>query len=149
MKLGLFIPCYMDMLYPNAAMATLELLESLKLEVDYPDAQLCCGQPLMNNGAIEEARPIAESFIRNYKDYDYIICPSGSCTAMIKHHYHELIGDHPICDKTYELCEFLHDVIKLDKMDISFPYKVGIHQACHGLRELRLAAASELKINLF
>jgi L-lactate dehydrogenase complex protein LldE len=148
MQVALFVPCYIDQLYPNVAWATLELLEKLGCEVTIPDAPVCCGQPMANTGCWDDARPLAKSFIEQYDKYESIVCPSGSCTSMIVNHYHELVGEDAryerIRHKTFELCAFLTDVLKVERLEVSFPHKVGLHQSCHGLRELRLGSCSEV-----
>lgn len=148
MQVALFVPCYIDQLYPNVAWATLELLEKLGCEVTIPDAPVCCGQPMANTGCWDDARPLAKSFIEQYDQYEYIVCPSGSCTSMIVNHYHDLVGENAQYErirlKTFELCAFLTDVLKVKKLDVSFPHKVGLHQSCHGLRELQLGSCSEV-----
>lgn len=145
---GLFIPCYVDQMYPQVAMATLDLLEELGCTVEFPEAQTCCGQPMSNTGCTEEAKPLARKFLDVFSKYDHIVAPSGSCVSMIRHHYDELAhGDDrlkPTQKKTFELCEFLTDVLKVEKIDRPFPHRVGLHQSCHGLRELRLASSSEV-----
>ncbi len=148
MNVGLFVPCYVDQFYPDVAIATLELLERLNVSVEYPDGQTCCGQPMANTGCNEDTAPVARRFVEIFADYDMIVCPSGSCTAMVKHHYAGYFADNDakfahVRDNTYELCEFLHDVLKIDSLDVRFPHRASIHQACHGLRELRLGASSE------
>lgn len=145
---GLFIPCYIDQLYPDVGFATLELLEKHGCTVEFPPAQTCCGQPMANTGCTDAAIPVARKYLEIFSKYEYIVCPSGSCTAMIRQHYHDLVHDHPdferVTTHTYELCEFLVDVLKIETITGSFPYRVGLHQSCHGLRELRLGSASEL-----
>ncbi|MEX2114921.1 MAG: (Fe-S)-binding protein [Pirellulales bacterium] len=145
---GLFIPCYVDQLYPRVGMATVELLEQCGYRVEFPPEQTCCGQPMANMGCTEETRPLAERFLSIFAPFDYVVAPSGSCVAMVRHHYDKYLAGRPgfeqLKTKTFELCEFLVDVTKLDKLERSFPYRVGLHQSCHGLRELRLAGASEL-----
>lgn len=145
---GLFIPCYVDQLYPQVGIATLELLERFGCTVDFPAAQTCCGQPMANTGFADDARPVAKLFLETFRDYEYIVCPSGSCTAMVREHYHDLVHEHPayehVTHRTYELCEFLTDVLKIEKIEGRFPYRVGLHQSCHGLRELRLGSCSEV-----
>jgi L-lactate dehydrogenase complex protein LldE len=152
-KVGLFIPCYVDQCYPEVAMATVRLLEKLGCEVEFPPAQTCCGQPMSNTGCDNDARPLAEKFLGIFRDYPYVVCPSGSCTSMVRNHYDTLIGDRPgfteLKNKTFELCEFIHDVLKVDRIQGSFPHRVGIHQSCHGLRELRLASGSERVVEPF
>lgn len=103
---------------------------------------------MANTGCTDAAIPVARKYLEIFSKYEYIVCPSGSCTAMIRQHYHDLVHDHPdferVTTHTYELCEFLVDVLKIETITGSFPYRVGLHQSCHGLRELRLGSASEL-----
>lgn len=153
MRVGLFIPCYVDQLYPNVGMATVQTLERFGVEVEFPVAQTCCGQPMANTGCTEDARPLAEKFLDIFGQYEYVVCPSGSCTAMVRHHYDEYLegrdGFDELKRKTFELSEFLVDVVKADHVAGRFPHKVGIHQSCHGLRELRLGSSSELMVDRF
>lgn len=146
--IGLFIPCYVDQLFPQVGLATLNLLEQLGQKVEFPTAQTCCGQPMANTGCLKEAEPFARRFLQIFKPYDYIVAPSGSCVAMVRNHYDHLLHDDPqleeIKGKTFELCEFLTDVLKVDKLPGRFPHRVGLHQSCHGLRELRLGSCSEV-----
>jgi L-lactate dehydrogenase complex protein LldE len=148
MRVGLFIPCYIDQFYPQVGMATVQLLERLGVEVDFPEEQTCCGQPMANTGLHEEARPVIRRFLSTFGKYDYVVSPSGSCVAMVRHHYEQVLGPsaevHEVGQKTFELCEFLVDVMKVERLDGAFPHRVGLHQSCHGLRELRTAADSEL-----
>lgn len=148
MRVGLFIPCYVDQLYPDVGLATLEVLQRFDLEVIFPEQQTCCGQPMANTGCTEEARPLAEQFLNIFADFDYVVAPSGSCVSMVRNHYHEFLRGRPGFDslraKTFELCEFLTDVLQVEWMEGSFPFQVGLHQSCHGLRELRMGQASEV-----
>ncbi len=148
MQVGLFIPCYVDQFAPQVGMATVAVLERYGVEIDFPVDQTCCGQPMANTGCTEEARPLAERFLEIFKEHEYVVCPSGSCTAMVCHHYGEYLDGRPgfeeLKSKTYELCEFLTDVLRIDHVQGRFPHKVGLHQSCHGLRELRLGNPSEL-----
>lgn len=148
MRVALFVPCYIDQLYPRVAMATLELLEQLGVDVDFPEAQTCCGQPMLNSGCDTDALPLAKRFVEIFSGYDAIVCPSGSCVSMVKNHYDHLLHNDEKYDtirtQVYELCEFLVDVLKVESLPVKFPYKVGLHSSCHGLRELRLASDSEL-----
>ena len=153
MKVGLFIPCTMDMLFPDAGMATLELLEKHGVDVEYPSEQTCCGQPMANSGCNVDAKKSAAHFIETFKQYDYIVSPSGSCAAMVRLHYKGLVTNDAayehVTSNTYELCEFLVDVLKVKKLDASFPHKVGYHSSCHGQRGLRLASGSERNVESF
>jgi L-lactate dehydrogenase complex protein LldE len=148
MPVALFVPCYIDQFYPDVAIATLELLERLGVDVDYPAGQTCCGQPMANTGCVDDAAPIARRLVKMFADYDAIVCPSGSCVAMIRNHYAEYFSQDDaefrhVSQRTYELCEYLHDELKIDVLEARFPHRVSLHQSCHGLRELRLGASSE------
>ena len=147
MRVGLFIPCYVDQFYPNAAKASLELLEKLGVEVCYPLRQTCCGQPMANSGYEHLTSGCSELFVDNFSGLDYVVSPSGSCTLHIKEHLHSVNNETEaaaIRNKIYELTEFLTDVLKVDKLNAHFPHKVGVHQSCHGQRGLMLSQMSEL-----
>jgi L-lactate dehydrogenase complex protein LldE len=152
MEVGLFVPCYVDQLYPRVGLATAALLQRYGAEVDFPEQQTCCGQPMANSGGIADARPLAEKFLEVFSRYRYVVAPSGSCVSMVRNHYEQYLAGRPGFDalkaKTFELCEFLHDVVKV-KPRGRFPHKVGLHQSCHGLRELRLASGSERRVAPF
>lgn len=151
-RVGLFIPCYVDQFYPDVGLATVELLERSGCEVDFPTGQTCCGQPMANTGCVDDARGLALRFLDLFEPYEYVVCPSGSCTAMVRMHYAELFhGDRAaesrfdgLRTKVFELTEFLVDVLKVDRIPGRFPHRVGLHQSCHGLRELRLGSSSEV-----
>ncbi len=147
MTVGLFIPCYVNQFYPNAAKATLELLQKLGVDVVYPTKQTCCGQPMANSGFEHLSQGCNDLFIENFSSFDYIVGPSASCVLHIKDHLHsDKAADKAseIRSKIYELVEFLTDVLKVEKLDASFPHKVGLHHSCHGLRGLYLSQMSEL-----
>lgn len=146
MKVGLFIPCYIDQFYPRVAIATLKLLEQVGCEVDYPLQQTCCGQPMANSGFEHLTAGCNDNFVRNFSGYDYIVSPSGSCTLHIKDHLHATNESEAtaIRSRIYELTEFLTDVVKVSSLQATFPYRVGLHQSCHGQRGLHLAQMSEL-----
>jgi L-lactate dehydrogenase complex protein LldE len=146
MKVALFIPCFIDRFYPNVAVATLQLLEKLGCDADYPMQQTCCGQPMANAGCEQEAIPTYLHFIDTFKDYDYIVAPSGSCIYHVKHHYDVIEQTESVTHvrgRVLELSEFLLDVLKVKSLKARFPYKVGLHQGCHGLRGLRLGKSTE------
>lgn len=147
MTVGLFIPCYVNQLYPQAAIATLELLQKLEVEVVYPPKQTCCGQPMANSGFEHLTQKCNDLFIENFAAFDYIVAPSASCVLHVKDHLHTPDNEAQAVAtraKVYELVEFLTDILKVDKLNARFPHKVGIHQSCHGLRGLHLAQMSEL-----
>ncbi|MEZ4699222.1 MAG: (Fe-S)-binding protein [Rhodothermales bacterium] len=146
MNVALFVPCYIDQFYPGVAIATLGLLERLGCTVAVPENQTCCGQPLANAGFEAQSLPIMEGFADTFGRFDYIVSPSGSCVLHVKEHFGGL-GDAAMVqrlhDRTYELCQFLVDVLRVDRLDARFPHRVGIHESCHGLRGLRLGKSSE------
>jgi L-lactate dehydrogenase complex protein LldE len=152
-KVALFVPCYIDQLYPQVGLATLRVLRRLGLDIEFPEEQTCCGQPMANSGCAEEARPLAERFLRVFGRYDHVVAPSGSCVSMVRNHYGQFLEGKPGFDhlrtSTFELCEFLVDVVRVAKVEGDFPRKVGLHQSCHGLRELRLARSSERMVAPF
>ncbi len=113
----------------------------------YPLKQTCCGRPLANSGAEREAIPVYQNFIRNFSEFDYVVSPSGSCVYHVREHYNILEQTEEVKDvrqNTYELCEFIVDVLGIDDLKIDYPHKVGVHQSCHGLRGLKLGMPSEL-----
>lgn len=151
MRIGLFVPCFVDQFFPQVAFATLRLLERFapSATVEFPPEQTCCGQPMANTGCTAEARPLAERFLKLFGDYDYVVAPSGSCVAMVRLHYEDLLAGRPgfeeLKTRTFEICEFLTDVLGVERVDGAFPHRIGLHQSCHGLRELRLGSPSEIR----
>ena len=149
MKIGLFIPCYVDALYPEAGVATYKLLTHLGLDVDYPLNQTCCGQPMANAGFERMAEKLATKFDDMFAAYDYVVAPSASCAAFVKVNYpHVFKGKHACVTsgKIMDVVEFLHDVLKVTSLPGVFPHVVSIHNSCHGVRELGLSAPSERNI---
>jgi L-lactate dehydrogenase complex protein LldE len=150
MKVALFIPCYVDQFYPHVGMATVAVLNHFGVQHDFPVGQTCCGQPMANSGYMDEARPLAENFVDVFAGYDYIVAPSGSCVSMVRNHYASFFYAKEtraatVRSRTLELSEFLVNVLGVTSLPGCFPQQVGIHQSCHGLRELRLSASSEMR----
>ncbi len=150
MRVGLFIPCYVDTLYPQVGVATYRLLRKLKLNVVYPERQTCCGQPMANGGFERMSEHLAERFEDKFRDFDYVVTPSVSCAAFVRVNYPQIL-DHACQtpEKTMELVEFLHDILKVRELPGSFPHVVSVHNSCHGVRELGLSSPSELQIKPF
>ena len=151
MKIGLFIPCYVDALYPEVGVSTFKLLRSLGLDVDYPEKQTCCGQPMGNAGFERMAEPLAEKFDTLFSGYDYVVAPSASCAAYVRF-FHPNLMKEKVCEaagKTMDIVEFLHDIVKVDRLPARFPHKVSVHNSCHGVRELGLSSPSERNIPKF
>lgn len=144
MKIGLFIPCYVDAVFPEVGMATYKLLKHLGLDVSYPAGQTCCGQPMANAGFEAQAKPLAEKFEGLFNAFDYVVAPSVSCTAFIRLNYPRLLSHEcQTAKRCMDVVEFLHDVVKVDRRLGTFPHKVSLHNSCHGVRELGLSSPSE------
>lgn len=147
MKVGLFIPCYVNAVYPNVGIATYKLLTSLGLDVDYPLNQTCCGQPMANAGYQTQAKKLALRFEDLFKGYDVIVGPSASCVAFVKENYENILHEEKHLCRTpgaiRDVIEFLHDDLKITSLPSKFPHKVSIHNSCHGVRELHLSNPSE------
>lgn len=146
MKVALFIPCYIDQFYPNVGIATLQLLEKLGCDVAFPLEQTCCGQPMANSGFASLSKGCDKNFVKNFAGFDYIVAPSGSCVLHVKEHLHD--DQNPqealqIRNSVYELTEFLTDVLKVESINANFPFKVGLHNSCHGQRGLHLSSMTE------
>lgn len=148
MNVGLFIPCFIDQFFPNVGMASVRVLQRHGIAVTYPAAQTCCGQPMANAGCAADARPLAQNFARIFSPFEKIVSPSGSCVSMVRHHYEDLFDEpdtaRSLAAKTFELCEFLSQVVQV-KPSGQFPHRVGLHHGCHALRELRVAESTEIQ----
>ena len=148
MKVGLFIPCYIDAFFPEVGIATLKLLECLKIEVHYPLDQTCCGQPMANSGCQDDAAATEKLFVKNFTGFDYIVTPSGSCAHHVREHLTAVPQNATVAKvrrSTYELVEFLHDVLEVREFPWArFPHKVGLHIGCASLRALGEAKMSEI-----
>lgn len=147
-RASLFVTCIVDMIFPQTGEATLDILERLGVDVDFPQSQTCCGQPAFNSGFNADSREVARQFLRTFKGSEVIVTPSGSCASMVKHYYSELFKDQPehelawqVISRTYELTEYLVDVLGVTDLGTSLPKPTrgAIHDACHGLRGLSIA----------
>ena len=148
MRVGLFVPCYIDAFYPEVGVATLELLERFGMTVEYPFNQTCCGQPMTNSGCHRESAATEALFVENFTGFDYVVAPSGSCVHQVRFNL-DAIPQTPavkrVRETTFELVEFLHDILEVDAFPwAEFPHKVGYHNSCNTLRGLGHARPSEL-----
>src|SRR5271155_4352605 len=153
MRLGLFIPCYIDAFFPEVGIATLELLERLGHEVVYPRDQTCCGQPMANSGFNAEAADTEALFVRNFSDFDYVVAPSGSCVHHVRDNF-DAIEQTPdvkeVRARTYEIVEFLHDILKVDAFPWArFPPRIGLHNGGATWRRPNPAPPPELQEPFF
>ena len=148
MRVGLFVTCLVDMMRPRIGFAALQLLESAGCEVVVPAAQTCCGQPGYNSGDRNAALALARKVLAEFEACDYVVAPSGSCAGMIRTHYPDLFADlsdelarvEHLCAKTYELTDFLLNVVKLEHIDAKFDGTITYHDSCYGLREMGVKA---------
>lgn len=162
MRVYLFVPCFIDQLFPNVAVSTMKVLKHLGCEVVYPEKQTCCGQPAYNSGYMNEAKLMAmhevnallqltsaEGQVRTYDfdfKHDYVVGPSGSCVAMIRNFYPSLLSDDLRFEQavkdlercTYEFSEFIDKIIGVEKFSGRLDATVSYHDSCHALRELQL-----------
>ena len=144
-KITLFIPCFVDALYPQVGMDVVKIFERLGHTVDFPEAQTCCGQPPFNAGYWDESRAIAERQMALFRDAESVVIVSGSCGAMVKVFYLELFHNHPreaeakaLAAKTFEFSDFLVNRLGVQDVGATFPGRATFHDGCHGLRELNL-----------
>ena len=143
-NVALFVTCLVDFHRPNVGFAAISLLESAGCAVTVPASQTCCGQPAYNSGDNKTTEAIAKQTIEAFESFDYVVAPSGSCAAMIKVHYAELLDSEPewaaraqaLSSKTFELTQFLADVLNYTPKPDAFDAKVTYHDSCSGLREL-------------
>ncbi len=153
MRVALFVTCVTDTLFPEAGRATVEVLERLGHQVAFPLEQTCCGQMHANSGYAVEAMPLVRRFVRVFgsEDYDAIVAPSGSCVAMVRHHYARLAQDahdpglseaaEALAPRVFELSEFLVSELGVEDVGAYFPHRVVYHPSCHALRVLRVGDA--------
>jgi L-lactate dehydrogenase complex protein LldE len=140
----LFVTCLVDLHRPSVGFAAIKLLEAAGCQVEVPRAQTCCGQPAYNSGDRRTAQEIARGVVEAFGGYDYVVVPSGSCGGMIAHHYPALFDDDPnllaraeaLGAKTYELVQFLTEVMGVDTVEARYDGVATYHDSCSGLREL-------------
>jgi L-lactate dehydrogenase complex protein LldE len=135
-RVSLFVTCVVDQLFPKVGLAMADVLERAGYEIDFREAQTCCGQPAYNSGYREEARTVARHFVKTYADADYIVVAAGSCASMISHHYSDLGVEAP--GKVYDFATFLTDVAKVEDFGARFDGVVTYHDSCHALRDLHV-----------
>jgi len=147
-RIALFATCLADALFPNAAKATVALLERLGHEVVFPAGQTCCGQMHVNTGYLQEALPLVRQHVDTFEPYDVAVAPSGSCVGSVRHQ-HAMVarraGDTALAERaeavagrTYELSELLVDVLGITDVGAHYPHRVTYHPTCHSLRLLRV-----------
>ena len=145
MKIQLFIPCFVDQLYPNTAFNMVKVLRKLGCEVGYNTNQTCCGQPAFNAGFCNESKAVAEKFINDFDHVDYVVAPSASCVGFIRNYYPGLFEDSAMHQKiknlgerTFEFSEFLTNILKIENTGASLHTKATYHDSCAALRECKI-----------
>jgi L-lactate dehydrogenase complex protein LldE len=148
-RVSLFVTCIVDQLFPKIGLAMADVLESLGFAVDFPEAQTCCGQPAFNSGYRAEARSAARYFLDVFEKNEAIVVPSGSCTAMVAHHFVELFPNEPemraraerLAKRVWEFSSFLTEVAGVEDVGARLEDVITFHDGCHGLRELGIRSA--------
>jgi L-lactate dehydrogenase complex protein LldE len=145
-RVSLFVTCVVDQVFPRVGMAMVDVLERIGWQVDFRDAQTCCGQPAFNSGYRAEARHVARHCLAVFADAEYIVVPSGSCASMIAHHYEELFQKDPVAldaahamsGRVFEFSRFLLEVAGVEDVGAQLEEVVTYHDSCHALRELKI-----------
>jgi len=145
MKVELFVPCFIDQLYPDTAFSTLQVLQKAGCEVNYNPEQTCCGQPAFNAGFWDDAKAIGSKFLNTFSDDDIIVTPSASCTGMVRNYYNDLFTNttsHNKCraiqGNIYELSDFLVNILQVDHFGAELEGRAVYHDSCAGLRECKI-----------
>ena len=143
MTVTLFIPCFVDLMFPRVGISMVQILEKLGHKIEYPEELTCCGQPAFNSGYWPEAREVAAPVLRRLKNAEAVVIASGSCGAMLKVFYPQLFAGtehenaaNELSAKCYEFSDFLVTKLGVTDLGARFPAKVTFHDGCHGLREL-------------
>lgn len=145
MKVQIFIPCFVDQLYPQTAFNMMKVLEKTGCEVDYNTNQTCCGQPAFNAGFWDEARAVCSKFLKDFDNADYIVAPSASCVGFIRNYYDKILENSAqykqvkdLRKRIYEFSEFLTDVLKVENVGAVLNIKATYHDSCAALRECKI-----------
>ncbi|MBI4200202.1 MAG: (Fe-S)-binding protein [Chloroflexi bacterium] len=154
MKVSLFVTCLVDQLFPEVGESVVKLLRRVGIEVEFPREQTCCGQPALNSGFMAHAKPLARRWLDLFEESQYVVVPSGSCAAMLKVSVPEMFRQEAglyeraqaLAGRTYELSQFLVNVLRVQDLGARFPGKVTYHPSCHLLRELGAATEAQTLI---
>ncbi|HXS58138.1 MAG TPA: (Fe-S)-binding protein [Hanamia sp.] len=145
MKVQIFIPCFIDQLYPETAFNMVKVLEKTCCDVAYNSNQTCCGQPAFNAGFLDEAKAVAAKFIKDFDNTDYIVAPSASCVGFVRNYYaglfenssqHNVVKD--LSKRIFEFTEFLTDVLKIENFGAELKVRATYHDSCAALRECKI-----------
>lgn len=154
MKVQLFIPCFVDQLYPQTAYNMVKVLEKACCDVEYNTNQTCCGQPAFNAGFWDEAKSVAAKFIKDFDSTDYIVAPSASCVGFVRNYYaglfenssqHNLVKN--LSKRIFEFTEFLTDILKIENFGAELNAKATYHDSCAALRECKIMEGPRKLLN--
>ncbi len=145
-RVALFVTCLVDVFFPGVGAAAVRLLRRFGVEPEFPEAQTCCGQPAFNAGFHADAREVARSFLDVFEPFDAVVAPSGSCASMVHEHFPSLFsGDAVLSERftrlagrTYELSQFLTEILNVESTGARFPHSVTYHDSCHALRSMHV-----------
>src|SRR5688572_21191071 len=142
MKVQLFVPCFIDQLYPQTAFNMIKVLEKAGCDVGYNTNQTCCGQPAFNAGFLDESRAVASKFLKDFSTTDYIVAPSASCVGFVRNYYSKLFDNTAVHNEVkglskqiFEFTEFLTEILKLENLGAELNAKATYHDSCAALRE--------------
>ncbi len=145
MKVQIFIPCFVDQLYPHTAFNMIRVLEKACCDVTYKTNQTCCGQPAFNAGFLEEAKSVAAKFLKDFDSTDYIVVPSASCVGFVRNYYSKIFENSSLHNQVkdlstriFEFTEFLTKIIKIENFGAELNVKATYHDSCAGLRECKI-----------
>lgn len=148
MNVQIFIPCFVDQLYPDVAFSMVKVLEKVGCTVRYNPNQTCCGQPAFNAGFWGEAKDVCKKFMDDFSGSDYVVAPSASCVGFVRNYYSKLFDNSSLhndvkelADRTFEFSEFLIDVLKVEDVGASLQGKATYHDSCAALRECHIKEA--------
>ena len=145
MRVSLFIPCFVDQLFPQTAFNMVKILEKVGCEVEYNEKQTCCGQPAYNAGFRAESKEVCTKFMKELSGSEYVVAPSASCVGFVRNYYPKIFDNSSLHNevkdlqkRTFELSEFLVNIMKVEDLGASFPAKATYHDSCAALRECRI-----------
>lgn len=148
MNVQLFVPCFIDQLYPQVAFNTIKVLEKAGCTVKYNEQQTCCGQPAFNAGFWSESKDVCTKFVQDFDGIDYIVSPSASCTGFVRNNYGQLFQNNAfqsparkVSNQIFELSEFLTKIMNVTNLGAEFNAKITYHDSCAGLRECKIKEA--------
>ncbi|HUZ58326.1 MAG TPA: (Fe-S)-binding protein [Hanamia sp.] len=154
MKVQIFIPCFVDQLYPQTAFNMVKVLEKACCDVEYNTNQTCCGQPAFNAGFWEEAKSVAAKFITDFEGTDYIVAPSASCVGFVRNYYSQLFQNSSqhntvkeLSTRIFEFTEFLTKIIKIENFGAELNIRATYHDSCAGLRECKIKEGPRSLLN--